>query len=388
MHYIRLIIILIIFTLKTCFVFGQTFEVVNNDTINRLDKDSLKQGTWRSFFAEGTTKEEFIYKDNKKNGLALTFYRWPNCLKEEATYKNDSLHGYRIQYYRNCKPRLVETFENGVKEGYERTYNKHGIVISEGHFKGGELEGFYKVYDDKGKLKFETTSKETSVKLEEYVSGEKPIKDSVIFVGLNRIKSTGNTVVVTDITGSMYPYVGQLLLWYKHNLETTPIRRFVFFNDGDKKRDMEKEAGKTGGIYFGEPKKLTDLKKQMEKAISGGGGGDAQENDLEAVQAAIRKYNNTDKVILIADRFSFMRDFNLLKKIKVPVHVILCDNTPYTNPQYLSIAKYTGGTLQTIDQEIKNMKDIDERETINISGIEYELLRGQFIQRGDYKRKK
>ena len=45
------------------------YKVYENDTINLLDKDSLKQGVWKEFWANGDLKSEVIYKNNKKQGL-------------------------------------------------------------------------------------------------------------------------------------------------------------------------------------------------------------------------------------------------------------------------------------------------------------------------------
>ena len=43
-----------------------SYKIHENDTINILDKDSLKQGIWKEFWSNGDLKSEVSYKNNKK----------------------------------------------------------------------------------------------------------------------------------------------------------------------------------------------------------------------------------------------------------------------------------------------------------------------------------
>jgi hypothetical protein len=57
-------------------------------------------------------------------------------------------------------------------------------------------------------------------------------------------------------------------------------------------------------------------------------------------------------LILVADNSSAVKDMELLERIKKPVHIILCgspaDSMQAMQPEYLEIARRTGGTLHTL----------------------------------------
>lgn len=50
----------------------------------------------------------------------------------------------------------------------------------------------------------------------------------------------------------------------------------------------------------------------------------AAENDLEALLEAKKYMDDNWELILIADNYSPVRDIELLEKLDIPVHVILC----------------------------------------------------------------
>jgi hypothetical protein len=377
---INFLILFFFFTTWCSGLAGQDSSA-GQDSMNITDVNGLRQGTWRTYFPEGTLEHETVYKDGKKNGLELSFFRWPNCIKEEIQYRNDSIDGYRIAYYRSCRIKLIETFQNGTLDGYVKQYRTNGHLSAEGLYKGGKLQGTVKKYSRSGEYNSRTSAKNSrarNVDLEGYLTSEPPLTDSAILKSLSILPQTGQTIIVTDVTGSMYNYVGQLLLWYKLNVEAFPARQFVFFNDGDERNDHTKRVGSTGGIYSCKTSRLPELKKIMELSINKGSGGDMQENDLEAVLAGIKEFRHVDQVILIADRMSPVRDYSLLTKIKVPVHVILCGTPEYTNPQYLDIAWRTGGKVYSLNEELMDVRTIREGEKLQIADLTYVFHSGRF----------
>ena len=148
---------------------------------------------------------------------------------------------------------------------------------------------------------------------------------------LDRLPPTIKTrkkIIVTDITGSMSPYIEQVLLWHKLQLADDGVKKYVFFNDGNTKPNDAKMIGKTGGIYTieSDDKKMIPVISLLQKGMTAGGGGDDPENDLEALLRAQewKTENDAEEIILIADAFSEVRDLELLSQLKVPVRVILC----------------------------------------------------------------
>src|SRR5688572_15331148 len=70
------------------------YDVKDGDTINVVDKDSLRQGVWRTFYAGGKLKAEVVYKNNKKQGIEIQWHNTlSNCVKQEAYYTNGVLDG-------------------------------------------------------------------------------------------------------------------------------------------------------------------------------------------------------------------------------------------------------------------------------------------------------
>ena len=92
----------------------------------------------------------------------------------------------------------------------------------------------------------------------------------------------------------------------------------------------------------------------MSKVKAKGNGGDPEENDVEAILKGIQKYPDFKNLILIADNNSCMRDYCLVKDIKVPVKVVLCGTYSGINPQYINLAYKTKGSIHTIEDDISD----------------------------------
>lgn len=206
--------------------------------------------------------------------------------------------------------------------------------------------------------------------------------DSIVTKVFDRNKDWKKMLVVEDVTGSMMPYIADLLLWnaLKGNLQNT--NHFVFFNDGDQKDTDEKENGNTGGLYHAKPKNVEVLEETMVKAIAGGDGGDTPENDIEAVLAGIKACPDCEEVILIADNDATPRDMELVASITKPVHVILCGVRYGVNPAHLYIAWKTKGTVHTISEDITKLAEMEEGQTISVMGRNYKILNGKFVPLG------
>lgn len=222
-----------------------------------------------------------------------------------------------------------------------------------------------------------------------FEDGKKPI-----LATLQRFKeSWKGKVVVTDITESMNPYLEEVLIWHMLNLRQGEHTKYLFFNDGDKKMASAKKAGTTGGIYTceGAWDELPLVINTMHTAIGYGlGGGEAPENDLEAVLAGIDQKKNVEELILIADSYSRVRDMELLPQINIPIRIILCgaeENNgfyrglkPDINEEYLTIAHRTKGSIHTLRQDILNLSERKEGEIVEIGNYRYILRNKQFIK--------
>lgn len=214
------------------------------------------------------------------------------------------------------------------------------------------------------------------LKLKEQVTGP----DTVVLSVLARNKWK-DKLIVCDLTGSMTPFAAQLSMWYQLMYKTEPNLQFVFFNDGDNKSDASKVIGKTGGIYYTPSKGIDSLARFMALVSSRGSGGDCPENNMEALIKSVQLAKPFKELVMIADNYAPVKDIVLLKEFKVPVHIILCGGlSGNICTDYLDIARKTGGSIHTIEQDILNLATLAEGEEINIQGTIYKVMGGKFIR--------
>lgn len=356
----------------------QSFEVKDGDTINIIDKNGLKQGIWRTFWSNGDLRSETHYIDNKKNGLEILFYDYPDCPEQEAYFKEDSLDGTLIKYSKRCKKVFEENYSHGIKDGWEIEYYDNGIKKAEGYYRNNALDGYYKVYNKKGRFAYETRIVSTDYSLWPNLSDT---ASNIVFQVFKRNnRNWKKELIVMDITGSMYPYAQQVSTWLSlHFSRDSTQQYFVFFNDGDRKDDMAKKIGVTGGNYFTAAKKTEDVIKTMQLAIKNGEGGDAQENVIEAILYGLKKVKNIEHIILIADNWAPVRDMVLLPKVKIPVHILLCGVAQgmKISVDYLNIAYKTKGSIHTIEEDIDFLIQNKNNEFF-INGNLYKIKNGKF----------
>ncbi len=202
--------------------------------------------------------------------------------------------------------------------------------------------------------------------------------DSVVEKVLTRNKWK-SMMVCADVTGSMSPYVLQLLVWLKLNSNNQSLKYFVAFNDGDDKQDKKKKIGKTGGIYSTPSWHYKDVANTVYTGVKNGNGGDAPENDIEALLFGQNYCNNCSNFILIADNNAPVKDIMLLHKINKPIKVILCGVSSFINTNYLNIARKTGGSIHTIETDITHLALMKEGEIFEFNGREYKIKGGSFF---------
>lgn len=204
-----------------------------------------------------------------------------------------------------------------------------------------------------------------------------PPEDSTVIKVLDRM-GWQQMLVVADVTASMYPYTGQLLLWLQMNEEDRRIHQFVFFNDGDNKDEADKQPGRTGGIYTTASSEFENVEKLLYQTMRMGTGGAIPENNIEALLYGIDACGDCKDVVMIADNHSGVSDIQLLTQLKKPVHIIVCGMLNKINPAYLDIARYTGGSVHLAETDIQNLANLKEGETITLFNTVYKLVKGKF----------
>lgn len=208
------------------------------------------------------------------------------------------------------------------------------------------------------------------------------LPDSSVFRFLERNTDWNHLLVAVDVTGSMYPYLAQVLLWYKENEKTfsPKVKMVAFFNDGDNKPDREKKTGNVGGIYTLTNLDYETLKNNMKFAMARGGGGDREENNIEAVLYATAKCPDCKNILMIADNFATPRDLSLANHVACPVHILLCGTNFGINTHYLNLARATKGSVHTANHDIVNLHKLANGDEIEIEGMYYVLRGNKFEQ--------
>lgn len=217
--------------------------------------------------------------------------------------------------------------------------------------------------------------------IEKILIDREEIDDSTAYNVLERHPEWESKLVVMDWTGSMYPYGASVLLWHALNVKDSSISHFVFFNDGNARPNARKPIGKTGGIYRSPSVEIDSVLEKMFEVMGKGNGGDVKENDLEALLKSTARLKNYKEVILIADNRSGVRDIKLIKYLKLPVKVVLCgvDEDNPVHPDYLAIARYSKGSVHTMEEDIQDLAKLLEGDTIEIGGSIYRLQKGRFV---------
>ncbi len=358
-------------------IHAQTYELHDGDTINLTDAQGKKQGFWRYFWPNQDLKYEVFYENNEKEGLEIRYYDKEDCIEFSNTYREGKLDGPSVTFYNNCGTKCEEMYKGGKKHGYERCYDQTGFLQTEGQFQHGELAGSFAHYDKKGYVTYESPSKETTLKFDKFISGEYKIKDSTIFKVFARNPQWKKVMLVVDMTGSMFPYIGQLLVWYKMNFEREKIKYYSLFNDGDNLPDDKKIIGNTGGVHTYEAKDFKKFKRDIEDVRKKGEGGDDPENDLEAIIKSLAAYRDYGDVVLLADD-SEIRDMKLLKRIRRPIHVVLCGTKRGINQQYLQLAFSTKGSIHTANNDV-DMKKLKEGQQIELDRDVFLFQENEFV---------
>ncbi len=178
-------------------------------------------------------------------------------------------------------------------------------------------------------------------------------------------------LVVADVTGSMSPYIAQLIRWASSQDSASHISYFACFNDGDNKKDEDKRIGHTGGIYLAPYRNSHQASALIQKAMQNGDGGDLQENVCEALIRAIHDASSFSHVVLIADSWAPVRDISLVTEIHQPVEIMVCGKRPGIHPDYITLALRTGGALHFMGEPPVDLSPLLDSKKICIRNRYY-----------------
>jgi hypothetical protein len=313
-------------------------HIKNGSVINKLKKAEIKYVTY--VYSNFKKAKDFNQQELNRNRLLSLNENLPKLFDNEKikwksveqtgvkTVKQakNLFHGF-VVYYRPTPTKEsmkaeITYFKKAVST--DLTPNTSANIES---IEGAPIVEERKVefldYETEAGFTFPTGGGYTSKSILKYNYGNL-FRDTTVAAVLNRNKHWNKILITCDLTGSMSPYSAQLFVWYKLNFDEKRIQHFVFFNDGNYTPDHLKKAGKTGGIYYSKASSFEEVEKSALKCMSNGYGGDALENDIEALLKGFKHCVSCNDVILIADNWANMRDYKLIRQLDRPVRIILC----------------------------------------------------------------
>ncbi|MEP7237300.1 MAG: hypothetical protein ABI685_05535 [Ferruginibacter sp.] len=193
-----------------------------------------------------------------------------------------------------------------------------------------------------------------------------------------------NATIVGDVTGSMYKYTAQLLLWVKANPIGSLAKNFVFFNDGDNMPDKDKKLGSTGGIYYKSCNNYIEVESLLRGTMLKGGGGDYPENNIEALLKAEKAFPESEFLVMIADNWAAIKDKVLWQYLTKPVRIVVCGATEFNvNIDYLNLARKTKGSVHLMESDLYNLSGLKEGEILKVGKNSFIVKNGIFVETGD-----
>jgi antitoxin component YwqK of YwqJK toxin-antitoxin module len=89
----------------------------------------IKNGKWKEFNKYAILISEGIYVNDKKHGCWREYYDHTGSLMIEETYENGTQHGAYTCFHPNGHVWSMGYFNNGLREGYFRTYDEQGNCV-------------------------------------------------------------------------------------------------------------------------------------------------------------------------------------------------------------------------------------------------------------------
>ncbi|HTF05980.1 MAG TPA: toxin-antitoxin system YwqK family antitoxin [Bacteroidia bacterium] len=94
---------------------------------------------WRGIYDHGYKEGRWVYYGPVGNGDSLLF--------NEINYKRGLPHGIARAYYANGKMKFYCEYVDGLAHGKASIWNFEGVLIEEGQFSNGEMNGVWNYYD-------------------------------------------------------------------------------------------------------------------------------------------------------------------------------------------------------------------------------------------------
>ncbi|MEQ8625145.1 MAG: toxin-antitoxin system YwqK family antitoxin [Vicingaceae bacterium] len=165
LQHMRSLVFFVILSFLSFNSIAQSYDLVNGDTINKIDVNNKRQGKWvikanppkDKGYRAGAIVEEGNYNGSRKFGLWKTYYPNGN-LKSEITYKGSRPFGPYTLYYENGNVEEKGNWARTKNTGSFKRYHENGKIAQDFSFtEGGKRTGKQKYFYANGNLRLEGT---------------------------------------------------------------------------------------------------------------------------------------------------------------------------------------------------------------------------------------
>ena len=94
-----------------------------------LRENHLLEGPWKFYDKNNVNQKEIIYSEGKKYGIQKTYTTEGFLLRKES-YLRDTLHGTVMTFFTDGRVKEKVPYEKGKKEGVSTEYNETGDIIA------------------------------------------------------------------------------------------------------------------------------------------------------------------------------------------------------------------------------------------------------------------
>ncbi|HYV93628.1 MAG TPA: tetratricopeptide repeat protein [Chitinophagales bacterium] len=115
-------------------------------------KNDQQVGEWKTYYSNGALKEIEHYNDEGDHEGSYKSYFRNGTLEYEYSYKKGKEDGYFKSYFQNGKIHTEGWYENGDRSGTWLSYNPLGILTAKEYYIAGTQHGRQEYYNDVGKL--------------------------------------------------------------------------------------------------------------------------------------------------------------------------------------------------------------------------------------------
>ncbi len=126
----------------------------NKGKINCVDSSGKRHGVWED--EDGLRKYQIPYKHGQVHGVMKEFYK--GKLQRSIEYEDGIKQGVEKTYHDNGKVWTIDSWRNGIRHGLYVSYHENGRIVGVYYMVENKRDGFTILYDKKGKLKSEIYS--------------------------------------------------------------------------------------------------------------------------------------------------------------------------------------------------------------------------------------